>query len=120
MIITNGEKYKTPKERFEAFERFCCAKQGGRCVECPLAEGGIPPPCPRTACAFAWEELEYEPEIFPCPFCGGECRTIEDKCGGHVVGCDSCCYCSRDFDSDSKAIEAHNRLVCAVKKGEAK
>ena len=32
----------------------------------------------------------------------------------HVVGCDNCCYCSREFNSDSEAIAADSRVARAV------
>ena len=64
---------------------------------------------------FEWLALEAEEEKpEPCPFCGGECRTVVNQYEDHVVGCDNCCYCSREFNSDSEAISAHNRVARAV------
>ena len=64
---------------------------------------------------FEWLALEAEEEKpEPCPFCGGECRTVVNQYEDHVVGCDNCCYCSREFNSDSEAIAAHNRVARAV------
>ena len=73
---------------------------------------------------FEWLALEAEEEKpEPCFFCGGECRTVVNQYEDHVVRCDNCCYCSREFNSDSEAIAAHNRVcraVEAVKKGDVK
>ena len=73
---------------------------------------------------FEWLALEAEEEKpEPCVFCGGECRTVVNQYEDHVVRCDNCCYCSREFNSDSEAIAAHNRIcraVEAVKKGDVK
>ena len=64
---------------------------------------------------FEWLALEAEEEKpEPCFFCGGECRTVVNQYEDHVVGCDNCCYCSREFNSDSEAIAAHNRVARAV------
>ena len=64
---------------------------------------------------FEWLAIESEEEKQePCPFCGGECRTVVSQYEDHVVGCDNCCYCSREFNSDSEAIAAHNRVARAV------
>ena len=64
---------------------------------------------------FEWLDLEAEEEKpEPCPFCGGECRTVVNQYEDRVAGCDNCCYCSREFNSDSEAIAAHNRVARAV------
>ena len=64
---------------------------------------------------FEWLALEAEEEKpEPCFFCGGECRTVVNQYEDHVVGCDNCCYCSREFNSDSEAIAAHNRVARAL------
>lgn len=51
--MTNAEKYKTAKEREEAFVIFCDAKKW-ECVTCPLGGG--------KDCKFAWLDLEAEEE----------------------------------------------------------
>ena len=107
--MTNEQKYKTVEERNHAFSEWCFNRD---CESCKLQEhnfdGG-------DGCRFYWLALEAEEEKpEPCPFCGGECRTVVNQYEDHVVGCDNCCYCSREFNSDSEAIAAHNRVARAV------
>lgn len=45
--MTNGEKFKTAKEREEAFKKFCNERN---CGTCPLYE--------EEGCKFAWLDLE--------------------------------------------------------------
>jgi Lar family restriction alleviation protein len=61
--ITNGEKYKTAKERGEAFIKFC---NSHNCSNCPLPGWDA-----LSRCSFHWLDLEYQAELKPCPFCGG-------------------------------------------------
>lgn len=61
--MTNGEKYKTAKERWVAFKRFCSFQPHG-CNECELSK------CTDCECRFEWLNLEYKEELRPCPFCG--------------------------------------------------
>lgn len=49
--MTNAEKFKTTKEREEAFSKFCEAHE---CSTCPLKEDGN--------YRFSWLELEAEEE----------------------------------------------------------
>lgn len=48
--MRNKNKYKTYKQRNEAFEAFC---RSHNCSECPLGD--------MNHCTFAWLELEAEP-----------------------------------------------------------
>ena len=107
--MNNEQKYKTADERNDAFNEWCFNRD---CKTCKLKahnfDGG-------DGCRFYWLALEAEEEKpEPCPFCGGECRTVVNQYEDHVVGCDNCCYCSREFNSDSEAIAAHNRVARAV------
>lgn len=64
MAKTNGEKFKTPEERANAFKNFCSCQPAG-CNECELNR------YKSIECNFAWLNLEYkEVELKPCPFCG--------------------------------------------------
>lgn len=114
--MKNEEKYTTVGERVTAFRKMCKPFVGNCGTACKLTEpdkfGGF-----NTFECFAnWLALEAEEEKpEPCPFCGGECRTVVTKFEDHVVGCDNCCYCSRDFDSVSDAVAAHNRVARAVR-----
>ena len=98
--MNNEQKYKTAEERVMAF----------------LTQREVSSIATVIANEFAhWLALEAEEEKpEPCPFCGGECRTVVNQYEDHVVGCDNCCYCSREFNSDSEAIAAHNRVARAV------
>ena len=120
--MTNGQKFPTTRERTDAFDIFCRAQ--GKCDECPLRFHVGRTMSHLPACAFAWQELEYEPRIDPCPFCGGECglRTLGPLDVGTVrqVHCHQCRYASREWFTEVEAIEAHNRVARAAKKGEAK
>lgn len=55
--MTNGEKFKTAKERMKGWREFCRTHydpSGKRCAECPLWESGA------EECRFPWLELEYK------------------------------------------------------------
>jgi hypothetical protein len=56
--MTNGEKYKTAKERNRAYVAYC---ESMRKENLPIKHG-----------RFEWLELEYKVELKPCPFCGSE------------------------------------------------
>lgn len=40
----------------------------------------------RALCDWAWDNPP-EPELLPCPFCGGEAEHYENVYGNHVVRC---------------------------------
>jgi len=53
--MTNGEMFKTPRERADGFKSFCEAHDC-KCTGCPLdCTGGC-----RDESLFAWLELESE------------------------------------------------------------
>lgn len=51
--MTNTEKYKTAKEREEAFRKFCGASG---CNTCPVRQSEM------ISCRFAWLDLEADEE----------------------------------------------------------
>lgn len=110
--MTNGEKYKDIEERTKKFLEFCNAQSC--CTRCLLYDK-----CSRgVECAYAWEELEYEEELLPCPFCGGE-ATINPIYNDvpetglmvtlHHVRCPICDARTGDCDTEEKAIKQWNR-----------
>lgn len=108
--MKNFEKYKTAKERHEAFYKFCQGKTCDRCVlGCNHYKSAI-------SCALEWIDLESEEEKpLPCPFCGKECSSSvcrEDNCG--VVACNYCGYRSSHTATREGAILNHNRICRAV------
>ena len=105
--MTNYEKYKRPEERAKKFIDFCNSKKG--CIGCPIDSGihldiGIPP---AVKCAYAWEELEYEEKLLPCPFCGSG-ATLHSSCESWVE-CNICGTRTKMCACDSGAIEKWNR-----------
>lgn len=80
--MTNAEKYKTAKERAEAFGNYCDSQQHG-CNECALTKYG------GDMCRYAWLELEVPHEkAFACPFCG--CEPLIDEIDGmYRIGCNN-------------------------------
>lgn len=118
--MTNGEKYKTAKERIEAHKKWCKihrSRNKGRCgyESC-------------MACEFHWLDLEDD-EVIPmeCPFCGESTSvyTFISVCRKtmHNVLCDLCAYQSSAHANRDDAIAAHNRVCKAVeayKESEAK
>lgn len=69
--MTNAEKYKTAKERSQAFDSFCNSHRKGLsclpgCANCEFKDADI-------KCTFLWLECEAPTEKpLPCPFCGCE------------------------------------------------
>lgn len=115
--MTNKEKYKTPKERIEAFHRFC--KGINCCSACPIGKVPIDK-MPMLRCPFAWlalEAEEHEDKLLPCPFCSWDSIDVfatdfgrsEDPCQ-FVVKCLSCGACVSAEDRGA-AIAAWNRRV---------
>lgn len=95
--MTNGEKYKTAKEREDAYTEFRNKTRSeiGR---------------------FAWLDLEAEEEKpMPCPFCASDCSVI-DNGGDLFVQCsnDDCQYSGKLTTTKDAAIAAHNRVCKAV------
>lgn len=107
--MTNGEKFKTAKERALAFDKFC----RGQCAKCPISSRKD---CNDDKCEFIWLDLEVEEEKpMNCPFCGGECDC---NCHAHLfwIACNKCdcLYESAYRDSEAEAIAAHNRVCKAI------
>ena len=50
--MINAEKYETPEDRYNAFQKYC-AKHNG-CKNCPLSENIS------CECTFSWLDLEVE------------------------------------------------------------
>jgi Lar family restriction alleviation protein len=103
--MTNAEKFKTAEERTEAFDEFC---DNNECTRCPLFDTEED----RVLCAFSWLDLEYNEELKPCPFCGGEARIIdfEDDEYRYYQICCTKCKCKMDAHiGKHNAIDAWNR-----------
>lgn len=110
--MTNGEKFKTAKERADAFAKFCWNQLENSCGECPCRATG-------ESCRFSWLELPAPEDPLPCPFCGGK---VESRPRGSFLVC-SCGYRSESHPSREETIAAHNRVaraVMAAKESEAK
>lgn len=96
--MTNGEKFKTAKERKTAWWKHCA----GCCDD----NVGI-------LDKFDWLELEHEEELKPCPFCGhtdirARKNNAKDVC---YIFCNGCgCSTGGDVVRDM-AIETWNRRV---------
>lgn len=54
--MTNGEKYKTPEERQQAFQEMCSSYKN--CATCPVLhkQGSI------LLCAFEWIDMKADKE----------------------------------------------------------
>lgn len=112
--MTNGEKYKTAKERLIAFESWCKCITCGSCEGCELKDIHIE--CKNgLVCPLLWPYLEAEEEKpMNCPFCGANTEVVIDECGCYVVSCTHCEYGSPAYNKDEFAISAHNRVCKAV------
>lgn len=109
--MTNGEKFKTVKERTMAFRRFCtgkiCKGIEANCIFSDKIHDKF-----HHKCEFAWLDLEFTEEPKPCPFCGHtEVDIVLSGCHG---GFDACCKdCGATVIAVSKTmvIEKWNRRV---------
>lgn len=115
--MKNFEKYKTSKERHEAFYKFCQGKTCDRCVlGCNHYKSAI-------SCALEWIDLDAEKdEPMDCPFCGGHIIGTSRTARGVSLLC-SCGYASCKYDTLQEAVVAHNRIcraVAAYKESEVK
>ena len=114
--MLNQDKYKTAKERNDAFSEWCFNRD---CKTCKLKEhngfdGG-------DGCRFYWLALEADEEKpEPCPFCGGETHInlghLKAGVVHYWVDCISpeCMYRSAHYTDKDTAIAAHNRVARAV------
>ena len=118
--MTNGEKFKTAKERMEAFKYFCEQHKLMGCRDCPCWQVGKNW---GLKCTFLWLDLEAEEEKPDnCPFCGtptkAEFRHWEGE-NKFSVMCDFCGYTSGYSTEKQEAIARHNELCRKVKGGES-
>lgn len=106
-MATNGTKFKTAKERFEEFEKFC---EKYTCDTCPAINKKHT--VSLAGCAFNWLDLEYKEELKTCPFCGSEASIISGT-EDHCIICrnDDCvaALVARSFSSPEEAIAAWNK-----------
>jgi hypothetical protein len=97
--MTNGEKFKTAKERAKGYALHC-----NICFDKILQPKEI----------LEWLDLEYKAELKLCPFCGTEARLISGT-EDHYVVCrnDDCAAAlvARSFSSEDEAIAAWNMRV---------
>lgn len=110
--MTNGEKYKTAKERILAHKEWCDSHRF-------KSRNGVCPTKNCMECVFNWLDLEDEEEKpMNCPFCGGDCIVEETIPSGHYycqcISGKHCNYGSGRAESRDKAIAAHNRVYKAV------
>lgn len=117
--MTNEDKYKTAKERTEAFLNYC--EPHMMCCDCELYQVRERTTLGRSMCVCTWLELEAEDEkTLPCPFCGDDVKML--KAANHrFLQCQNCncTYSSGGAFTESQAIAAHNRVAKAVKESEA-
>lgn len=102
--MTNEEKFKTAKERYEEFDEFC---NKHTCDNCPAGKVGSL----ESECAFNWLEFENEKELKPCPFCGNNARLLSGTECYEVICSNPDCAAiiARSFPSREEAITAWNR-----------
>lgn len=77
--MTNGEKYKTAKERNEAYALYC---ESMRSSNLAILHN-----------TFEWLELEYDVALKVCPFCGSAAQIIDlndDEFQYYYVRCTNC------------------------------
>lgn len=108
--MKNSERYKSVKERLDAFRNLC-----NRCGTLMEVSG------------FAqWLDLEADEEKpMPCFYCGGNVNVYDYNRVGHTVKfiCDKCGAELSLNVNKADAVAAHNRVCKAVaeyKKGEVK
>ena len=113
--MNNEQKYKTPEERDNAFNKWCFNRD---CKTCKLKEHNFDGD---AGCRFYWLALEAEEEKpEPCPFCGGETHInlghLKAGVVHYWVDCISpeCMYRSAHYTDKDTAIAAHNRVARAV------
>lgn len=110
--MTNAEKFKTAKERSQAFGSFCNSHRKGlsclpACANCEFKDADI-------RCTFLWLECETPTEKpLSCPFCEAKGNVIHGgNSRGHLVyfvTCDNCECRTMHYETKSEAIAAWNR-----------
>lgn len=104
--MTNGEKYRTVKERYHAFRKTF----GTKCEDCQwvsLCSHDL------SECIIRWLYMEAEEKKqLPCPFCGGETEVVGN--GTYQVVCMKCMYASAMRADRDWCIDDHNRVARAV------
>ena len=78
-VITNGEYFKTPKERAEA-QRIWCHKHNAKCYNKVSMHEALN--C--DECRYAWLDKPVEVDPLECPISGGE-TEVESNSEGHNV-----------------------------------
>lgn len=84
--MTNEEKFKTPEERQNEFDKFCSTMK--QCAQCDILKRN------NTRCILNWLAAEYKAPKQDLPFIvktevrnGCEVRTICSFCGEDVISC---------------------------------
>lgn len=93
--MTNAEKFKTAKERREAYHKHLS-------VDSSITD------------EFLWLELKYTGELKKCPFCGGEAKLHERYVSGsklNIIECQHCFNRTASFSEKGEVIAAWNRRV---------
>ena len=109
--MTNAEKFKTAKERSQAFKRFCNSHRKGlswiaNCANCEFKDAD-------EKCIFLWLAQEAPAEKpLPCPFCGNE-PNVYTVNGKYYIRCSNYnCkvgVCTIAHESEYGVIETWNR-----------
>ena len=106
--MTNEEKFKTPEERLDAFNRYC---RNHNCKNCQVRK--IPQyPEGRVGCIVRWLAFEAEEELLPCPFCGSKAEVVEThpvSTKSVFVRCQECGAFVTAFSTRDEAVAAWNR-----------
>ena len=101
--MTNGEKFKTERERMRAFNKVCGPCEKVKCDRCHALE-----------CFNAWLSDEAKEEIaLPCPFCGGTDVVMQDV-GGVELVCLGCGFTTPAYMEKEKLISEYQRVARAV------
>jgi len=103
--MTNAEKYKTAKERTDAFVNFCNSRIV--CRNCELEHDRD-----KDGCRFAWLEREADASNpLPCPCCGGAATVVylTDGKGEASVQCKFCGLNTLNYATAEEAVSFWNK-----------